>query len=291
MTVTTDTNPGTLTTTISRKWTLRMVIIAIVLLAFGVWGFYDAYVVYPARGARSAEWLEFQYLDQFSTLRPPLDGRASVADPQAELTRIERRLAETGQVDAADRALREWVNALHLIGKRDPATTTVIPREDFRGVAVSGARERRADLAQRWTTGSGASAATPSPLSRWDIPVQWLITLCGIGIGLYMFFLLLRVRMRRFTYDPATKRLTLPGGASIVPDDIEDFDKRKWHKFFVALKVKPGHPQLGGKTVELDLLRFVPLEDWVLEMERAAFPERGEPTVVDAPQTSPPMPS
>jgi hypothetical protein len=25
---------------------------------------------------------------------------------------------------------------------------------------------------------------------------------------------------------------------------------------------------LGGKTLELDLLRYVPLEEWVLEMER-----------------------
>lgn len=272
--------PMVVTTTISRKWTLRIAIIGIVLLAFGVWGYYDASVVYPARGARSAEWLEFQYLEQYASLRPPLDNKAGVTDPQAERTRIERRLAETGQVDRVDQALRDWVQALHLIGKRDGATTTAIPRTDFRGDPVSSARERRADLSQRWTTATGAAAA-PSPLSRWDIPVQWLIAVCGVGIGLWMLILLLRVRMRRYTYDPVAKRLTLPGGASLTPDDIEDFDKRKWHKFFVALKVKPGHPQLGGRTVELDLLRFVPLEDWVLEMEKAAFPQRGEPTVVD----------
>jgi len=280
MTVAAESNPGTLTTTISRKWTLRMVIIGLVLFAFGLWGLYDAAVVYPARGARSAEWLEYQYLDQFATLRPPLDARASVADPKAELDRVERRLAETGQVDAADRALREWVRSLHLIGKREPATTTAIPRQDFRGVPVNDARERRSELAQRWTTG-GTSSATPSPLSRWDIPVQWLITVLGMGIGLWMFVLLLRVRARRFTYEPATKRLTLPGGNSIVPEDIEDVDKRKWHKFFVAMKIKPSHPQLGGKTVEFDLLRFVPLEDWVLEMERAAFPDRAEAAAVE----------
>ncbi len=68
--------------------------------------------------------------------------------------------------------------------------------------------------------------------------------------------------------------LGLPGGHSLTPADLTDVDKRKWDKFFVSLVVKPGHATLGGKEVALDLLRYEPLEDWVLEMEKAAFPDR-----------------
>ena len=42
--------------------------------------------------------------------------------------------------------------------------------------------------------------------------------------------------------------------------------------FEAALKIKPGSHALAGSEVKLDLLRYVPLEDWVLEMERTAFP-------------------
>ena len=64
-----------LTSKVSRKWTIRMVVIATVLIAFGLWGLWDAVRVYPARGALAAEWLEFQYLEEFSRSRPPLDAR------------------------------------------------------------------------------------------------------------------------------------------------------------------------------------------------------------------------
>jgi hypothetical protein len=42
---------------------------------------------------------------------------------------------------------------------------------------------------------------------------------------------------------------------------------------YVHLTIKPEHATLGGKTLEFDLLRYVPLEEWILEMERIAFPD------------------
>ena len=38
------------------------------------------------------------------------------------------------------------------------------------------------------------------------------------------------------------------------------------------LKIKAGSHALAGSEVKLDLLRYVPLEEWVLEMEKTAFP-------------------
>jgi hypothetical protein len=40
------------------------------------------------------------------------------------------------------------------------------------------------------------------------------------------------------------------------------------------IRVKNDHPTLAGQEVKFDLLRYVPLESWVVEMEYTAFPER-----------------
>jgi hypothetical protein len=276
--------PTTLTSRVSRKWTIRMVLISVVLIAFGLWGLYDATRAYPARGALAAEWFEFQYLEAFKQTRSPLDHRAGVKDPVAERDRLRAIKAEKGQLDPADQALVEWVDALELIGKASGPAATAIPRDDFRGTRVDDARTRLAELQRTFTTGSGDKIEAPSALTRWDIPVQWLITVLGVGIGLYIAVLIVRVTSKRFTFDESTLTLGLPGGATLTPGDIEDFDKRRWHKFYVSLKIKPGHPTLAGKAVELDLLRYEPLEDWVLRMEKAAFPpKQGDiPTAVDA---------
>lgn len=266
-----------LTSKVSRKWTIRMVVIATVLIAFGLWGLWDAVRVYPARGALAAEWLEFQYLEEFSRSRPPLDTSAGVADPATERERLSRLMQEKGQLPPVDEALTRWLDALKLIGKAAGPRATAIPRDDFRGgegSAVTDARARLDFLRAKFTTATGERVTAPSPLSPWDIPVQWLIMALGVGIGGYVALLILRVKSRTFRFDPESRTLTLPSGGTIAPSDIEDFDKRKWHKFYVSVLVKKDHATLGGQAVELDLLRYEPVEAWVLEMEKAAFPGR-----------------
>jgi len=285
-----------LTSKVSRKWTIRMVVISIVLIAFGLWGLWDAVRVYPARGALAAEWLEFQFLEEFSRSRPPLDTRAGVADPAAEREKLSRLMQEKGQLPPVDEAMVRWLDALRLIGKDDGPRATAIPRDDFRGgdgSAVTDARARLEFLRAKFTTATGERVTAPSPLSPWDIPVQWLIMALGVGIGGYVALLIFRVKSRVFRFDPESRTLTLPGGATISPGDIEDLDKRKWHKFYVSMVVKKDHPTLAGQAVELDLLRFEPVEAWVLEMEKAAFPDRaaqdaGEPA---SPANPPPSDS
>ncbi len=96
------------------------------------------------------------------------------------------------------------------------------------------------------------------------------------GFALYLIVLWVRVAAKTYTWDAAHQQLGLPGGASLVPTDLADVDKRKWHKFFVTLEINDTHPKLAGQGVTLDLYRYVPLEEWVLEMERTRFPERAQ---------------
>ncbi len=259
-------------THVSQRWLLKMVIIAAVLIGFGLWGYWDASVVYPSRGAVAAEWLEFQYLDVFARERAPLDARASVSDPGAEYARLTRDEADKGSLPTTDRALKSWLEQLALIGHLDGPAATAIPRTDFRGEQIDTSRQRLETLRTRWTTSDGTARKSPNSLSKWDIPVQWLITVVGLLAGLYLVLLIVLARAKVYRWDSAEQRLTLPGGASIVPGDVEELDKRLWHKFFVSLKIRASHSQLGGRSVKLDLLRYEPLEEWVLAMEKTAFP-------------------
>jgi len=289
MTEPTPTN--TIASHVSRKWMLRIVLIALVLIGFGFWGLYDAKIAYPRRGERASEWLEHQYLDQYGRVRGGLDSRASIDDVTGEIARLRNKQEQVGPLDAAEAAALAWLESLAIVGRTEAASATKIPRTDFRGDQVTDARARLDELNKKFTSAQGQAQA-PTPLASWDIPVQWLITVLGFGIGAYMLVLVMRVKGRTFTYAPDEKRLTLPGGASFVPSDIEDVDKRLWHKYYVEIRIKPGHAQLGGKNVKLDLMRYEPVEEWVLEMERAAFPDRAEtakpePTPENAPASAP----
>lgn len=268
-----------LTTRVSKRWSIKMLVIGLVVFGFGIWGLVDATYVYPNRGKQAAEWLEWQYLDVLSR-----DGaliNAGVTDPKATLDSLSQSLAAKGSLGTTDRALFDWLEQLSFAGVLDGPTATAIPRTDFRGDQVDAARTRLETLAPRWTSASGAAKKSPNRLSRWDIPVQWLITVGGVVAGLWIFLLIARVRAIKFKWNPVTQQLTLPGGGTVTPSDIDNLDKRKWHKFYVTMHIKQGHATMGGKAVELDLLRHEPLEDWVLAMEKTAFPEAqkedGEP--------------
>lgn len=128
------------------------------------------------------------------------------------------------------------------------------------------------DLSAYWTS----QKKTPSSLEFYDLPSQWLFVAIGYGGALYILFLLLSVSRRSFRFDPASTRLFLPSGDSISPADLTEVDKRRWHKFFVTLVTK------SGRSHTLDLLRYVPLEDWVLDLERKAFPDQTSPDDPDA---------
>ena len=100
-----------------------------------------------------------------------------------------------------------------------------------------------------------------------------------------MAFLFVRVSAKKYRWSPDTRTLTLPGGKTIAPAQIAEVDKRKWDKFFVTLRLNESSPE--PREVKLDLLRFTPLEAWVLEMEKHApnyVPPAEEPAETPAPQ-------
>ncbi len=274
-------------TTLHKPWLFKIVVMTVVVLGFGSWGLFDALVAYPKRGADSASFLEREYLaaaDQADREEPGVMLRTeqagdtqrgvSLADPAAELKRlaqgdVRKSIDEDAKNPSSRQTLRaqmllareRWLTALSRIGELRPERTTF---ED--------PRAKLAELTTLWQT-----RPRPSPLASYDIPSQWIIAGACYVWGAYLLWLFATVASKSYRWDAEEQRLTLPGGASLVPADLAEVDKRKWDKFIVSLMVKPGHERLGGQAVKVDTYRYAKLEDWILEMEAAAFPDTVEP--------------
>ncbi len=276
---------ATETTSLNTQWVVKMLIPLVVLLVLGVWGLYDATIAYPNRGMEDASYQQKLYLDAALEAGKLSKADASIPDPQARLgvlaakrealgkasesaTRLQ---ADQSNIDASalqlrklrpelmDFALLRWLDSLNLVSRLDKQITDM---------ADPAAEHKK--LIERWK-----NADQPKPLSTFDLPSQWLITFAGFGGAGYMIFLVLLPAARTsYKWEPAEKRLHLPGGRTLTPADIAEFDKRKWDKFFITLNVKES---AGGGAVKLDLLRHTKLEAWILEMEAIAFPESVKP--------------
>jgi hypothetical protein len=264
------------TTRLNRPWLIKMVAFATLLIFFGFYGLYDATIGYPNRGLRYAEFCKYQYLDTAKT-EHKLDRRGvSVEEPALELSRLEK--LEPGRREPLDGPRLDWLRALSTAHQLKPALTKIDdPDAEY------------ARLKTMWTTSSGGHMSAPKPLSAFDIWVQWIYVALGFGGGFWMIIHFIAVARQKYRWEAETRTLTLPDGTTLTPTDIEEFDKRKWDKFLIYLKIKPAHATRGGQELLLDLYRYTPLEAWVLEMEKTAFPERAQETVVgDAPAPTPP---
>ncbi len=260
--------PSTATvTSLNSHWLMKMGIFFIVLAGLGGWGLYDATIAYPARGEADASYQLKEYLAAAKTA-----GRLSqtrVTDAATDLADLQKRRAEfasaardastgNGRIAAMERDKLDWLESLSRVWPLATAPSR-----------ISDPDKQLGELTAEWNT-----RPAPKPLSGLDMFFQWLFVAIG-GVGAaWVALIVLWAGTLKFRFDPATLRLTLPGAGNptIVPADIKEIDKRKWHKFFVTLNLK------NGKSVKLDLLRYTPLEEWILRMERAAFPETaGEP--------------
>lgn len=297
------------TSNINRPWLIRIVIISAVLLGYGAWSINDALVKYPERGTDYASWAEWQYLgktiDADRSESPGILRReAAIKDPVEELDRLrtddvrERNESDLNGGSREKRAEMEiarqtWLNALSMVGKLDPAYTNFFRDPDVEAASrlmslkgsseaetISGLtstlnpatpRTRFTELSTRWAT-----ETPPGPLRSYDIPVNKIQAVLCFAFTGYLLFLFLRVLTRTYRWNPETKTLTLPSGESIAPADLEDVDKRKWDKFIVFLRIKDSHSKLGGKEIRFDTYRHGRIEDWILEMEKVAFPDRAE---------------
>jgi len=254
------------------RWVFKLSVITLIVFLVGAWGFWDASSVYPARGQRYAEWAKWQYLEQAKNADAEDFGifvrESSIADPVAEFASLEDPTTKARNLaDAADssknRTLRasmyvarlNWLSGLRVIGHLDPEYTK-----------IDSPQSTLNELRTLWK-----SAPQPKPLHALDLIVQWLIMgVCWV-IALLMFVHMLKVRAMRYSWDSATMTMTIPGGAKITPDDLEEVDKRKWEKFIVFLKIKGDHPTLGGKEISVDTYQHRVVEDWILAMEEQAF--------------------
>jgi len=248
-----------LRTKASPKWLGKQMIFILLVTGFAIWALVDATIVYPKRGEQAADFLKKQYLK--AALAPGVLERTSVDDPAADLAALIEK-EKAAPLSPVEKARLEWLGALRNASRLDAERTR-----------IGEPRDTLAALEKRFNKTDQA----PKALSQYDIPVQWaFFVVCG-AIALGMIFVLIRTVGTVFRFDPVGKVLTLPSGQSIAATDVMVFDKRKWDKFLIFLKVREGAPALGGQEVRLDLLRHVPLEDWVLDMEKTAFPPAHEP--------------
>lgn len=253
-----------LTTTINvRKWLIKMIVFAVAFTVLGIWGYIDATIVYPARGREHVEYMRYAYLKKLSETGQLLADR--VDDPAA----IYADLAAKGEASLSDleRLRLEWLRSLSRL--HNLAALTEENRAELRNRQQPGAAPRDtktlfADPAQTLAALQTklATRSQPTPLSAYDIPIQWIFVVGGFGVGIYVVILIVAVSRRKFHYVPAEHRLILPDGREIVPADVKEVDKRKWHKYYSSFILN------DGSVVELDLLRHVPLEEWFLEMEK-----------------------
>ena len=251
---------GVQRTTLNRKWLTKMGIFIAALLALGVWGTYDALLAYPKRGREHAEFMKLDYLQQAE--KDSMLLKASVEDPFAELKRLRENKESISQFEQA--RLR-WLESLAMVHNLQRATAD-------NKVELAKAPGERGDTLTMFKSPDAmlpklksdlASKTKPKPLSGYDIPSQYLFMLVGFAGAAWMGLFLLKTSRVKYKYDASTNTLTLPNGRSIAAKDIAEVDRRLWHKYFVFLK-----PADGSSEIKLDLLRFTPLEDWFLEMEK-----------------------
>ena len=250
-------------TRLHRRWLIKMTLGTIALAAIGLWGLYDATIKYPQRGVRHAEYMEWQYLQ--AEQQAAALSLAGTPDPEAQLRDLSGMSPDYFSANPADEAKLGWLESLRTIGRLDAEHTT------YGGAGRPSPSDRLRELNEKWKTSSA-----PKALAAYDLPLQWAICVGGFALAGWLMLLFVKVGAKTYRWDPEGKALSLPGGATLKPEDFEDIDKRKWHKFLVTLKVRQEHGQLGGRQVRLDLYRYTPLEEWVLEMERIRFPDRAE---------------
>ena len=249
----------TLKTTLGRAWKIKTMIFTVVLFGLGIWGAYDAFILYPDRGRAHADFMLQAYLE-----RADEDfalSRADVKDPVTEFDRLREIDAEL--LTPIDEARLRWLLSLSriesLAALRD-ANLAAIDAGDVPVDSETMFSDPRARLDE--ITQANQGRPVPNPLAAYDIPLQYAFLIVGVGGGIAMLVFASRVARLTYRFDPQARRLTLPGGAAITPDDVEEVDKRKWDKFLVFLKLKGAE----GET-RLDLYRYHPLEAWVLELE------------------------
>lgn len=270
-------------TSIDRKWFVKLGIFWVVCVGVTLWGLYDGFILYPKRGEVVVSFLTKSYLDEMDSNRRLRPDAVNVEDPAAVFAELsEKRSQSPGTMSEEEIARYNWLEAHSRLVW--PSTLQVLTDQNARELEDGALNEstrtmfvRPRDTLTELNT-ELANKSQPNALAAWDIPSQFLISLVFGIAGLGITYRMLTTFPKSYSYEHDDRRLTMPGGQSITPDDIEVVDKRLWHKFFVTLKLN------SGQEIKLDLMRFQPLEDWILEMERHT--EGYEPEEEEQPDTA-----
>lgn len=257
------TNPGgALKTSISRGWLFKFGLFALVGLVFFAWGMYDGAYLYPKRGESHARYMLWQYLQVLESKGRLSARSASVSAPAEEIESLRSADEELDEIEAAR---LQWLTSISRVRSLDslayedlsaqPSPSS--PDVNYITTAIS---DPSATLVELNTDLGGTDV--PKALAFYDIPSQYIIAAVGLLAFLGVGYRILQTMATSFTYDPASHRLKGPG-IDITPEQLAELDKAKWHKYFATVVPKGGAPER-----RLDLYRFVPLEDWVLEIEK-----------------------
>ena len=260
------------TTSIRPMWLGKVVVGLIVCFGFAVWSAYDAIWLYPSKQRDYIEHTELQYLGALRAegARAFTASNASVPDPAATRRALRDMRSEGRSPTTVEGARLEWLNAIAILHSLDALT-----RENQEAQPVdptSGAPHKRTltlynnpEARFRELDTARQAVGNVSGLAAYDIPLQYLFLVVSSGLSIWLVILLARVVPKKYRFDPATLTLTTPEGKSIVPNQIIDVDRRKWDKFLLFIR-------LEGENEErrFDLYRHIPLEDWLLAMEKAS---------------------
>lgn len=286
----------TQTTRLGRNWLIKTLLFLLLLVGFGCWGLADALYFYPKRGEMDAARRLKDYLDasaKAGTLTPDQLKLSDPAAAYADLRSREENIAARARVESPDgRAARveetrlTWLDSLNRMWalraeprlvhtqKAAPGAPEVRYYFDMRtgdGYALgAGGVEKRPltpDALLKVLSSATNTSNPVTPLSGFDMLTQWVFVVIGFGGGAWMLLTLVRAASKKYRWQSDTQTLTMPDGKTVTPAELKELDKRLWHKFFAVMHVK------DGRAYKLDLLRYQPLEDWVLAMEKKAFPE------------------
>ncbi|MCC6285628.1 MAG: hypothetical protein IT439_10085 [Phycisphaerales bacterium] len=301
-------------TTLRPGWRTKMIVFIGAFLGFGAWGLYDATVAYPARGLKIASIREMEYLQAAQEVRGRLDPtELSVPDPKDQIDLLRRSRDRLGKLD---KARLEWLESLEKAWRLHASRTTydnsarapaqVLKDLDarWRGQTSLPKAVDAFDIVVQWMIFFGCMVLGLGALMllvtvwrrpfRFDpdtrtltlpkvtavdsllrgalnvIRLPWTVVRSVMGVA-FKAKSGGRVNLHKF-------RVPAPGGQTINPGDLAEVDKTHWSRYWVILRIKEGHPALGGRGVAIDLYRRAKVEGWVLEMEKAAFPEDASPS-------------
>lgn len=290
-----DAGESTIHTTLSRSWLMKTGAFLVLLLGFGIWGTVDALWLYPERGLSEASYKLRTWMASADgagkltastfTINDPAGDLRTLNAKEDELRRESRGETGAARAAAADVAKLEYLQSLSRawrlnsdvkpLGKiTKPSVQRLVFDPKTGQGSILGANGERADLSVRALgealDGYWKANQPPNPLSGFDMAFQYVFMGVGLLGGAWILFTMFAAarRARQIRWDAGARRLHLPAGVSMSAADLTDIDKREWHKFYCTMMTKD-----GGRH-RVDLLRYEPLEDWVLDLEREAFPDR-----------------